>query len=63
MATRNGCNIVARGLQAVKQKRPTLCHSERSEESLIPLSGANRREIPRFARNDKVKTFPQELEI
>ena len=29
------------------------CHSERSEESVFPSSAVNRREIPRFARNNK----------
>jgi len=32
----------------------TLCHSERSEESLFPFMELNRREILRFAQNDKV---------
>ena len=33
------------------------CHSERSEESLFLFRGVNRREIPRFARNDKMLIF------
>ena len=33
---------------------PNFCHSERSEESLLLFSGLNPREIPRFARNDKI---------
>jgi hypothetical protein len=33
------------------------CHSERSEESLFVFLDLNRREIPRFARNDKIDYF------
>src|ERR1700685_210884 len=33
------------------------CHSERSEESLILFMCLKRREIPRSARNDKIKYF------
>src|SRR5580700_12306503 len=34
------------------------CHSERSEESLLLFLNSNRREIPRFARNDNKINFP-----
>src|SRR5271169_2276857 len=37
------------------------CHSERSEESLFLFMGLNRREIPRFARNDKINYFFRSL--
>src|ERR1700685_1308586 len=34
---------------------PPFCHSERSEESLLGLRARKAREIPRSARNDKIK--------
>jgi hypothetical protein len=37
------------------------CHSERSEESLFLFMELNRREIPRFARNDKTNYFFRSL--
>src|ERR1700683_4451637 len=37
------------------------CHSERSEESLFLFMLLNRREIPRFARNDKIDYFFRSL--
>jgi hypothetical protein len=42
---------------ALKQvaKNFTFFHSERSEESLLLFLARERREIPRFARNDKAK--------
>jgi hypothetical protein len=36
---------------------PIFCHSERSEESLFDLTPQKEREIPRFARNDKINYF------
>jgi len=35
-------------------KGSLFCHSERREESLFDLSPRKEREIPRFARNDKM---------
>jgi hypothetical protein len=40
--------------QAAEKGPHSFCHSERSEESLFLFMGLNRREIPRFARNDKI---------
>src|SRR5258708_15295380 len=51
------------GRTRVAEKAPGLlspqpfCHSERSEESLLLFMSRNRREIPRSARNDKIKYF------
>jgi|SRR5579872_517618 len=43
------------------RKNPISCHSERSEESLLVFSclHVNRREILRFAQNDKTKRFSE----
>jgi hypothetical protein len=48
-------------LQSLRKKCPPFCHSERSEESLLLFSGLDRREIPRFARNDKINYFFRSL--
>jgi aryl-alcohol dehydrogenase-like predicted oxidoreductase len=40
------------------EKKPDACHSERSEESLLQLLTRKEGEIPRFARNDRIKDFP-----
>ena len=45
----------------MRESIPTFCHSERSEESLLLLRGLNQREIPRFARNDKMNYFFRRL--
>jgi hypothetical protein len=47
--------------QAAKKGSHSFCHSERSEESLFLFMGLNRREIPRFARNDKINYFFRSL--
>jgi hypothetical protein len=44
-------------LQAAEKGLHCFCHSERSEESLFLFMGLNRREIPRFAQNDKMNYF------
>src|ERR1700686_4085415 len=48
-------------LQAAEKGPHSFCHSERSEESLFLFMGLNRREIPRFARNDKINYFFRSL--
>src|ERR1700674_4329422 len=45
------------GLNAAEKGPHSFCHSERSEESLLIFMGLKRREIPRFARNDKINYF------
>src|ERR1700685_2510610 len=40
--------------KSLRKRAPSFCHSERSEESLFLFLVSNRREIPRFARNDKI---------
>jgi hypothetical protein len=52
---------VAQASQTAEKTPPEFCHSERSEESLFLFMGPNRREIPRFARNDKIKYFFRNL--
>src|SRR5579863_10729958 len=52
---------VARASQAAGKGPHSFCHSERSEESLFLFIGINRREIPRFARNDKINYFFRSL--
>src|SRR5579863_2670313 len=52
---------VARASQAAEKGPHSFCHSERSEESLFLFLGFNRREIPRFARNDKINYFFRSL--
>jgi len=47
--------------QSAEKTSPEFCHSERSEESLFLFMGPNRREIPRFARNDKKNYFFRSL--
>src|ERR1022692_2474854 len=47
--------------QAAEKAPPPFCHSERSEESLFLFLNLNRREIPRFARNDKINYFFRSL--
>jgi len=46
---------------AAEKAPPSFCHSERSEESLFLYLNLNRREIPRFARNDKINYFLRSL--
>ena len=41
------------GSTRAKNNSPHFCHSEQNEESLFHFVKLNRREIPRFARNDK----------
>jgi hypothetical protein len=48
-------------LHRLRNKPPTFCHSERSEESLFLFRGLNQGEIPRFARNDKINYFFRNL--
>src|ERR1700739_396344 len=43
--------------EAAEKGPHSFCHSERSEESLFLFMELNRREIPRFARNDKINYF------
>src|SRR6202521_5334633 len=45
------------GKQTAEKGPHSFCHSERSEESLFLFMGLNPREIPRFARNDKINYF------
>jgi hypothetical protein len=47
--------------KSLRKRAPSFCHSERSEESLFLFLGLNRREIPRFARNDKIGYFFRSL--
>src|SRR5216683_40480 len=49
--------FVAQASQGAEKGAHTVCHSERSEESLFLFMGLNRREIPRLARNDKINYF------
>jgi hypothetical protein len=49
------------GLNRLRKKTPTFCHSKRSEESLFLFLGLNRGEIPRFAWNDKINYFFRNL--
>src|SRR4029077_12637173 len=52
------CHRVLWVVAYIPQKKPrSFCHSERSEESLFDLAPGNEREIPRFARNDKINRF------
>src|SRR6202521_5348276 len=49
-------------LNRLRKKAPTpFCHSERSEESLFLFMELNRREILRFAQNDKINYFFRSL--
>src|SRR6202521_101198 len=49
-------------LNRLRKKGPTpFCHSERSEESLFLFMELNRREILRFAQNDKINYFFRRL--
>src|ERR1700674_3115482 len=49
-------------LNRLRKKGPTpFCHSERSEESLFLFMELNRREILRFAQNDKINYFFRSL--
>src|SRR6202140_5538857 len=48
--------------QAADKGPHSFCHSERSYEFLFLFMGLNRREIPRFARNDKINTFSAAFE-
>src|ERR1700674_123338 len=51
-----------RRLNRLRKKGPTpFCHSERSEESLFLFMELNRREILRFAQNDKINYFFRSL--
>src|ERR1700686_5446727 len=50
-----------RAIEAVEKGPNAFCHSERSEESLFLFMESNRREIPRFARNDKINYFFRSL--
>ena len=43
--------------QAADKEPRSFCNSERIEESLFLLKVLNRREIPRFARNDNMRYF------
>jgi len=47
--------------QAAEKEHHSFCHSERSEESLLLFTVLNRREIPHFARNDKIDYFFRSL--
>src|SRR5579863_878484 len=47
--------------QAAEKGPHSFCHSERSEESLFLFMGLYRREIPRFARNEKINYFFRSL--
>src|ERR1700683_3032129 len=49
-----GSARVQQASQATEKVPHTFCHSERSEESLFLFMRLNQREIPRFARNDKI---------
>jgi hypothetical protein len=63
-AKRLRANPIANGpvaKQAAEKTPPEFCHSERSEESLFLFKEPNRREIPHFARNDKVNYFFRSL--
>src|SRR6266481_7779176 len=55
------CHVTGRLEKAAEKGPHSFCHSERSEESLFLFSGSNRREIPRFARNDKINLFFRNL--
>src|SRR5450759_3674988 len=44
-------------LNRLRKSAPPFCHSERSEESLFLFLDLNRGEIPRSARNDKIRYF------
>jgi hypothetical protein len=48
-------------LRACGKMASSFCHSERSEESLFFFLRLNRREISRFARNDKIDYFFRSL--
>jgi hypothetical protein len=50
-----------RAIEAAEKGPHSFCHSERSEESLFLFMELNRREIPRFARNDKINYFFRSL--
>src|SRR5579862_6704433 len=45
---------VVQASQAAEEVLPPFCHSERSEESLFLFLNLIRKEIPRFAQNDKI---------
>src|SRR5579863_5290067 len=51
-----------RGLKRWREKGSySFCHSKRSEESLLLFRGKNRREVPRFARIDKINYLSTRL--
>src|SRR6202521_1757972 len=52
---------VAQASEAAEKGPPPFCHSERSEESLFLFMELNRREILRFAQNDKINYFFRSL--
>jgi hypothetical protein len=52
---------VAQASVAAEKGLYSFCHSERSEESLFLFMQLNRREILRFAQNDKVNYFFRSL--
>jgi hypothetical protein len=53
--------FMGRDFRGCGKKRPTVCHSERSEESLFLLLSLNPREILRFAQNDNMNYFFRSL--
>jgi hypothetical protein len=53
--------LVEQASEAAEKGPHSFCHSERSEESLFLFMELNRREIPRFARNDKINYFFRSL--
>jgi hypothetical protein len=59
---RNPCQPETPQAKQAAEKGPhTFCHSERSEESLFLFMGLDRREILRFAQNDKIDYFFRSL--
>src|ERR1700674_5032715 len=54
-------DLVAQASEATEKVPHSFCHSERSEESLFLFMELNRREIPRFAWNDKINYFFRSL--
>jgi hypothetical protein len=53
--------VVAQAEELAEKVPSFFCHSERSEESLLLFLGLDGREIPRFARNDKINHFFRSL--
>jgi len=61
LASGVSCAKVEQVSQAAENGPDAFCHSERSEESLFLFMVSNSREIPRFARNDKINNFFRSL--